>query len=64
MILEITKLGEAILRQKAEPVAEVNDEILNEAVNELWKNKAKLQTAPFDVDLETLRRIAFFTKNH
>ena len=45
-------------------IAEVNDEILNEAVNELWKNKAKLQTAPFDVDLETLRRIAFFTKNH
>ena len=27
MILEITKLGEEILRQKAEPVAEVNDEI-------------------------------------
>ena len=27
MILEITKLGEEVLRQKAEPVAEVNDEI-------------------------------------
>lgn len=27
MILDITKLGEDILRQKAEPVAEVNDEI-------------------------------------
>ena len=27
MILEITKLGEDILRQKAQPVAEVNDEI-------------------------------------
>ena len=27
MILEITKLGEPILRQKAEPIAEVNDEI-------------------------------------
>ena len=27
MILEITKLGEEILRQKAEPVAEVTDEI-------------------------------------
>ena len=27
MILEITKLGEEILRQKAEPVPEVNDEI-------------------------------------
>jgi peptide deformylase len=27
MILDITKLGEEILRQKAEPVAEVNDEI-------------------------------------
>ena len=27
MVLEITKLGEEILRQKAEPVAEVNDEI-------------------------------------
>ena len=27
MILEITKLGEEILRQKAEPVVEVNDEI-------------------------------------
>ena len=26
MILEITKLGEEVLRQKAEPVAEVNDE--------------------------------------
>ena len=27
MILDITKLGEEILRKKAEPVAEVNDEI-------------------------------------
>ena len=27
MILEITKLGEEVLRQKAEPVPEVNDEI-------------------------------------
>lgn len=27
MILDITKLGEGILRRKAEPVAEVNDEI-------------------------------------
>ena len=27
MILEITKLGEDILRKKAEPVAEINDEI-------------------------------------
>lgn len=27
MILEITKLGEEILRKKAEPVAEINDEI-------------------------------------
>ena len=27
MILEITKLGEEVLRKKAEPVAEVNDEI-------------------------------------
>ena len=27
MILDITKLGEEILRQKAEPVAEINDEI-------------------------------------
>ena len=27
MILEITKLGEEILRRKAEPVAEINDEI-------------------------------------
>lgn len=27
MVLEITKLGEEILRQKAEPVTEVNDEI-------------------------------------
>jgi len=27
MVLEITKLGEEILRQKAQPVAEVNDEI-------------------------------------
>ena len=27
MILNITKLGEEVLRQKAEPVAEVNDEI-------------------------------------
>ena len=27
MILDITKLGEEVLRQKAEPIAEVNDEI-------------------------------------
>lgn len=27
MVLEITKLGEEVLRQKAQPVAEVNDEI-------------------------------------
>ena len=27
MILDITKLGEEVLRKKAEPVAEVNDEI-------------------------------------
>ena len=27
MILDITKLGEEVLRQKAEPVAEINDEI-------------------------------------
>ena len=27
MILDVVKLGEDILRQKAEPVAEVNDEI-------------------------------------
>ena len=27
MILDITKLGQEVLRQKAEPVAEVNDEI-------------------------------------
>ncbi len=27
MILDITKLGEDVLRQKAEPIAEVNDEI-------------------------------------
>lgn len=27
MVLDVTKLGEEILRQKAEPVAEVNDEI-------------------------------------
>ena len=31
MILDITKLGEEVLRKKAEPVAEVNDEIRKRA---------------------------------
>lgn len=35
MVLEITKLGEDILRQKAQPVAEVNDEI-RQLVNDMF----------------------------
>lgn len=42
---------------------QADDEILSEAVNELWSNKPKLHTAPFNISYESLRRIAFFTKD-
>ena len=43
---------------------DVPHEILEQAVDELWKNKKKLSTAPFDVDKEKLEEIAFYTIMH
>lgn len=43
---------------------DVPHEILEQAVDELWKNKKKLSTAPFDVDKDKLEEIAFYTIMH
>ena len=42
MILDITKLGEDILRQTAEPVKEVNDEI-RQLVNDMFDTMIEAQ---------------------
>ncbi len=41
--------------------AEVSEQILNDAVDELWKNQPKVKTAPFEVDIDRLKRMAYFT---
>ncbi len=43
---------------------EVDVRILNESVEELWNNKPKINTAPFEITKTTLEEIAFYTMKY
>lgn len=45
-------------------ITEVEDSILEQAVDELWKNQPKVKTAPFEVSYDKLMKIAFYNKNN
>jgi len=43
---------------------EVSEKILDQAIEELWKNQPKVQSASFKIDKETLKQIAYYTANY
>lgn len=42
-------------------IKSVPEQMIDNAVSELWKNQPKIKTARFDVDFEKLKRIALFS---